>query len=217
MKKLLLSLGLLWVCSLGILPLSDAAAKAPRAKVSTVSGQVNLNGTQAFVGDAVPDGAVVETGKNSFCAVVFDDRNAVSIGAETRLTLSLDGPQKTIDIVKGVVASLVRRLARVRVGKSYPYTVKTPTAICGVRGTAFFVKVEGPNRTYVCLCNGRLDLSGAAGGKVEHLSAAHHQAFFVDRKGASVIMSQAPMSFHTDGDMEALGTLIGERLHWSAP
>ncbi|MEW5733435.1 MAG: FecR domain-containing protein [Thermodesulfobacteriota bacterium] len=217
MRRSALALGFLYASLLFCAQVNPAHARAPRAVVRIATGQVSINGKPAFAGDAVTDGALLETGKGSFCVIIFDQKNTIAVSADTRVTLALAGKEKALDIAKGAVASLVRGLARISGGTAYAYTVKTPTAICGVRGTAFFVKVESPKKTYVCLCNGSLELSAASGGKVEQLTANHHKAFWVTEKGASIIISSALPDFHTDGEMESLATVIGETMDWSKP
>lgn len=217
MSKLLLGIAFLWVLSLGPFTVPCAYAKASRAKIRIVSGQVNLNGTPAFADDVLEEGDKITTGPTSYCAIIFDDKNAIYVSENTELTLHLAAPKKSLDLVKGAVSSLLRRLARVRDRSAYRYTVNTPTAICGVRGTAFYVKVESPEKTYVCLCNGRLEISGVKGGEKQSVTASHHRAFWVTKKGGVDRITDATGLYHTDGDMESMATLIGETMDWATP
>ncbi len=54
------------------------------------------------------------------------------------------------------------------------FTVKTPTAVVGVRGTAFCIQVENKNSTYICVCNGTLNLKTSKEKTGENVKRYHH-------------------------------------------
>jgi hypothetical protein len=43
------------------------------------------------------------------------------------------------------------------------FLVRTPSAVAGARGTSFFMKVESATSTYVCACNGAMQVLGSDG------------------------------------------------------
>jgi len=95
------------------------------------------------------------------------------------------------------------------------FLVDTPSAAFGVRGRAFFVALESTASSYVCACNGSLQVEDAAGGNVQELTGYHHKALRIKKAGDGSFEFSAPgLLFHDDDDMNNLAQRIDETIPW---
>lgn len=122
----------------------------PVGRIKTLSGQATVatlsQTAPAVVGMPVFEGSVIQTGKASSLGLTFQDGTVLALGADTRLALEsyLYNPNQgqyafgaqlgkgTLNYISGAIAKL----------RPQAVTVKTPTAVIGVRGTQFVVKAE---------------------------------------------------------------------------
>ncbi len=96
-------------------------------------------------GAAVFENDMVETGADGSVGITFSDNTVISAGPNTELTLdeysynpsTLEGTMLA-DLLAGTVAIDSGDMVR---GSSEAMRVKTPSAILGVRGTKFLVRV----------------------------------------------------------------------------
>jgi hypothetical protein len=66
---------------------ASAACAADKASIVYIEGDVTMNGSPASVGDAVLPGALLTTGADSLCQVVFNTKNIVHMAAGTTAPL----------------------------------------------------------------------------------------------------------------------------------
>jgi hypothetical protein len=190
---------------------SFAAGTAARGVVVYFEGQVLVNGQAADLGREVGPVIRVETGPASFCEIVFDEKNAIRVTQNSVANLDLSGVQKRVDLKKGGVTSVLRKLKKVAFKDSY--VIATSTAVAAVRGTSFCVWADSES-TYVCACNGSVRTVDAKGSNAKTLTAAHHTARTYARKGSGIELSIAGLERHTDADIESLAARIGESVDW---
>jgi hypothetical protein len=188
-----------------------AAAPAAKGVVVFFQGEVRVNGSAADLGMEVGPAIRVETGSASFCEIVFDEKNAIRVTQNTDASLDLSGVQKKVDLKRGGVTSVLRKLRKAAFKDSY--AIVTSTAVAAVRGTSFCVWADSET-TYVCACNGSVRTVDAKGGNSKTLTAAHHAARIYARKGSSIEISPAGLERHTDADIESLAARIGETIDW---
>jgi len=194
------------------------AFSADKASIVYIEGDVSMNGSPAAVGDDVLPGAVLTTAKDSLCEVVFNTKNIVHLTGGTTLRFDTNALSRGATLQKGAVAMVLRNLNPLISGKpgdALRFTIKTSTAVAGVRGTCFFVAVEDDNNTYVCACNGAIHLEGSGGEFTQNLASSHHQEIRVTRSASGVSVNAAPMLYHTDGDVEAVAARIDEKIDWT--
>lgn len=117
-----------------------------------------------------------------------------------------------VDLKKGGVTSVLRKLKKVAFKDSY--VIATSTAVAAVRGTSFCVWADSES-TYVCACNGSVRTVDAKGSNARTLTAAHHSARTYARKGGGIELSIAGLERHADADIESLAARIGESVDWS--
>jgi hypothetical protein len=113
------------------------AAQKPYVTVYKVSGKAEYLpagetdwisvklGTELYSGDSV------KTQRKAFVEIAFDNRrkNIVRIHPDTHIVISLKGNEK-IELIDGEVFLLVQKLPR-----GSRFEIRTPTAVCGARGT----------------------------------------------------------------------------------
>ena len=104
----------------------------------------------------VPIAASVRTGTASSCDLRFGSLGAVRIGPSTVLRLrtvsvAASHAESEIYLAAGSVACKVRKLA-----DGDRFEVRTSDAVCGVRGTEFFVRVGQDRPTFVAVKEGKV-------------------------------------------------------------
>jgi hypothetical protein len=208
MKRIVLAATLMFLLA------GAAVFAADKASIVYLEGDVTMNGSPAAIGDDVLPGAVITTGKDSVCQVVFNTKNIIHM--ESTTTLRFDGKvlSRGATLQKGAIAMVLRNLAPSS-GDELRFTIKTTTAGAGVRGTCFFVEVEDENNTYICACNGALRLEGDGGQFTQNLASSHHREVRVTRSATGISVNAAPLQYHTDGDVEAVAARIGEKIDWT--
>ncbi len=189
---------------------SETASVPVNGAVTYLAGDVLLNGNPAVEGASVKTGDKIQTGPGAFCEVVFNTGNVFTL--EENTIASIDWGKYRITLDKGAIASVFDKLKKI-IGTDRKFTIVTPSAAAGIRGTVFYIKVEDPQNTYVCTCNGELSLSG--GEKQFDSPAGHHKAFRFTKEGTTVRVSSAKLLYHDDAKMDALAADINQTIPWS--
>lgn len=194
-------------------------AQAPRtasARVDYVAGDVRIDGNPVEVGAVIKPVFSVSTGVGSTVGIIFDEKNILHVDEQTDAYIDLTADVRSVEIRRGTLASALRRLGQVTTKDPERFRVKSPSAVAGVRGTVFFVRVEDPEHTYVCTCNGSVHLRDAQEANPFLVEAAHHEAYrFVQGPDGVTSVSPAEMAYHTDQMMELGAARIGETIDWT--
>jgi hypothetical protein len=189
-------------------------AQAPRTPTITyMEGTVTIDGRLAGIGDAVPLGSVVATSAQTLADVEFSARNVVRLSASTTLVFNPRNLLTGSELRRGALTLVLKNLTSSAAAESF--LVRTPTTVAGVRGTSFFISVEDPSSTYVCACNGSVQVLGPDGSLLKELAASHHKAVRVSGNGGTPQVTDAPMLYHTDKDLEAVASDIGYTINWN--
>jgi len=151
-------------------------APAGPAQVVYLEGEVMLDGQQAVLGQEVPPGAMLQTGARSYCG----GKNIFRVQEQSLAVFDVQAGRGAIDLRQGALAAVFHKLQRLGGGEEAVRLI-TPTAVAGVRGTAFFVQVESPTRTYLCTCNGTLRLADVLQDKRLQVSSSIHKAYRFSR------------------------------------
>lgn len=93
----------------------------------------------ADVGMTLYKGDSLRTGRDSWAEIGIGKNfmNVVRVKEETQIELTELGPI-TLGLLKGEIRSLVEKL-----GKETTFEIKTPTAVCGARGTGWDTNTDG--------------------------------------------------------------------------
>ena len=157
MNVLKVSMAALVVCggmAMAQSPAPTVVAPEPVGRVKTLTGTATISSptsnpsqtVAAEVGTPLFLGSTIKTEKNASLGLTFKDGTVLSLGSDTRLTVDafLFDPNQNqyqfgIHLGKGVLHYLSGAIAKARPDG---VSVKTPTAVIGVRGTHFVVKAE---------------------------------------------------------------------------
>ncbi|MCX7029120.1 MAG: extracellular solute-binding protein [Spirochaetes bacterium] len=131
------------------------APKPTEGMVVYVSGGVRASRDSAWVdvepGDTVGAAAVLRTDADGYCELQFGDTVSVRVEPETEFrcgSVALDGKAAVNgELTAGAILAKVKKLS------GSDLQVRTPSAVVGVRGTAFKVSVSG-NATTVTVREG---------------------------------------------------------------
>ena len=127
--------------------------------VIDVSGDVKVDakadGTwiTPWVGMKLMQNALIKTGPDSSVSIVFDAEglNILRLDANTQLTVE----ESLANVTEGTVTGDFSNLT-----KGSTFSVKTPTAVCAVRGTVFRVQLASGGELRVELVNGNMTVQG---------------------------------------------------------
>jgi hypothetical protein len=179
--------------------------------VEYLEGEVTVNGSAADFGTVVKDGAVIETGPGSFCDIVFGEKNVFRFYEETLAVIDFSSGE--LDMQAGSMGAVLNKLANVVSEHGSKFQVASPQVVGGVRGTAFFVKVESEISTYLCACWGELDLDTRA-GLTKGVESRHHKAFHFIQDGDTVRTVSGKLLYHDDDSMDDIADRINSRIQW---
>jgi len=185
-----------------------------RGSVVYLEGEVEIDGKEAEIGMVLGERPLVRTGPASSCEIVFAGKNAVRVSQNAVATLDFSKAVVAIDLEKGGVTGVLRKLATVAGEDSF--RVRTEGAVAGVRGTSLCVWADASS-TYICACNGSVHTEDAKGNQEFTLEASHHLAKLYAKNGDSISVEAAGMLHHTDESVESLARRIGESIDWSVP
>ncbi len=158
---------------LGLAVLVAHAATAPAGVVLLASGTANAQSTggaaralnrraEVFVGDRIT------TGQESQLQLRMKDGAMVALGANAEFVVNAYSDDAAGDQKDQAVLSLVKgglRTISGQIDKS-TYSMNTPTATLGIRGTVFDVFVRDDGSTIVILRDGVVVLTAKTGGQV---------------------------------------------------
>jgi hypothetical protein len=187
----------------------------PRGIVEYLEGEVLLNGAPAQIGQEVPPGAVVETAERSFCEIVFAGKNIFRIEPSSFARIEIEQERGAIELRRGALAAVFQKLQRIT-ADGEGFRLRTPTAVAGIRGTAFYIKVESADSTYICTCNGRTRLADAGESFRRNVSSDRHKALRFAREADRIRALPAPLLYHDNPYMDRLAARIGVRIPWGA-
>ena len=88
-------------------------------------------------------------------------------------------------------------------------TTLTNNAVAGVRGTTFFTEALSDKKSYICACDGDIDLEGHNPKLKKAIQSNNeHKAFNVVTKGKRQNAKKQPRLHHTDEEKMALMPLL---------
>lgn len=184
-----------------------------KGRMDYIEGEVTLNGTRARLDQEIEDKSTVETGAESLCDLIFNQKNIVHIGENSLFKVDVARDPGAIELSQGSILMIAKKLIALK--DSDDLMVRSPTTVLGVRGTSFFVKVEDESSTYLCICNGSLHSTDSEGGNPLELTAPHHRAVRYMQKDGSIVVEDAELLYHGDSDVEKIAEKIGVVIDWT--
>jgi hypothetical protein len=188
---------------------------AGRSAIAYLEGQVTIDGKAAAIGDTVPLGATVATAAQSLCEIAFNTKNVIRLGENTTFVFNPANLQQGSELKKGTLALVLKNISTL--AGAARFTVRTPSAVAGVRGTTFFINAIDEKTTYVCSCNGSVHVEDLSGGSAHDMVSAHHKAYLFTSTAAGVTVADSTLLYHSDAEMEKLAGDIGVNIDWTVP
>lgn len=134
--------------------------------VRTVTGELNQERRELVLRDDIYHNELVETGENSATELTFLDETKLSLGPDSsvildRFVFDPDPDRSTfvMSVVRGVLRFVSGRLPKEN------YTIHTPVATIGIRGTVFDIHVAADGATRVVVKDGAV-LAAACGRRI---------------------------------------------------
>ena len=160
----------------------------PLAYVVHLHGSLNLQGQPVALSAHIPYNQTFITGPASFCDLRIADAVVFRVGPLTQAQLREHEGVIVVVLQSGSIFS------HVKTGTAYAVT--SPQVTAAALGTYFLVKTDSPQKTYVCICQGRLQLSSTH--FQSPLASAHHQAVVVVQAAGGVTMTPDVLRDHLD-------------------
>jgi len=188
---------------------SESSVMQRTGVLEYIQGEVFINNQLGSIGDSVNSDDIIKTGANSYCEIVFGERNLFRL--EDNTITQIDWAKSEVQLSQGAIGAVFTNLNRF-ITPDRNFIVSTPSVAAGVRGTVFYIKIENPQNTYLCICNGELDLTESYNGIV--ISSGHHQAYRFSNREGTLSYAPAPLLYHDDPKMESIADKIDYSIPW---
>lgn len=130
-------------------------ASLDSAKFTYVKGDVLVSGKPATLGQTVSKDATIEVKSNSMAVLQFSNAASITLKANSVLSIANlaknDAGKPIIELSQSGGSSF----SKIAKGQS-EFSIKTPTAVAGVRGTSFELEVGNGKTTKIKLLEGKV-------------------------------------------------------------
>ncbi|WP_211445118.1 FecR domain-containing protein [Collimonas humicola] len=186
-----------------IIPVALLPDDPSSAQVAAMSGTIDATGADGRpvalgIGTTLTEGAVINTGSNSFLTLSLPDQSHIAIPSNSQVKLSklrsaryTKSPRTEITLLKGRVESKVSPLEKNK-GR---FEVHSPLAVAGVRGTDFRVDLVGDRVLTEVLSGG---VAVAKKNKPAALTLRAGQGNITSTKGVGKAVALLPQPEFTD-------------------
>lgn len=150
---------------------------------TNVKGEVTVNQKKVRVGTRVTKNSTIKVAKKSLAVIQFSTGALITLKAKAKLEIQKlamnDANIPEISLKQTAGSSF----SRINKGKAQ-YTMNTPTAVAGVRGTSFSVSVSKDKKTKIRLLKGKVVVkSKKKSAKKKEVVLKTGQKIAVDNKG----------------------------------
>ncbi|MFH0976811.1 MAG: FecR family protein [Spirochaetota bacterium] len=208
--------GCLFILSIFSLSCSKKDDSSINARISDFVGKVLISGSADIkTGRAIIFGDIIETGEKSSCDILINEKNILKINQNTRLVFNISSESNVLQVETGWFAAITKQPFT----KQMHYIIKSPTLVAAVRGTSFCMKVENPQSTYFCVCNGSIELKEPDDKTGDIVVSAHHSArrYIKGKDGKITIEKNPGLLYHNDQGIEDMAKKINVTIDWKQP
>ncbi|GAB4029180.1 MAG: hypothetical protein Fur0012_03140 [Elusimicrobiota bacterium] len=134
---------------------------AQDAYLNKIKGKVEIfdssaNPRKALIQSPLYEGYLIRTGSGAECEIVFKDKSVIFVSENTELKIEKAALEKdkrdfSLDFLRGKILFFVQKMV------NSAYRIKTPTAVCAVRGTDFSV-IASSDSALVGLFEGKMEI-----------------------------------------------------------
>lgn len=153
MKKLFFAYALVYLFAL--------PGSAQDAYLNKFKGKVEIfdssaNPRKALIQSPLYEGYLIKTGSKAECEIIFKDKSVIFVSENTEIkiekaVLEKDRRDFSLDFLRGKILFFVQKMV------NSAYKIKTPTAVCAVRGTDFSV-IASSDSALVGLFEGKMEI-----------------------------------------------------------
>ncbi|MFZ5627927.1 MAG: FecR family protein [Spirochaetota bacterium] len=154
MRNLIISTAVVALVAVGCGEKKEQAS-LDSAKFTYVKGDVLVSGKPATLGQTVSKDATIEVKNNSMAVLQFSSAASITLKANSVLSIANlsknDAGKPVIELSQSNGSSF----SKIAKGQS-DFSIKTPTAVAGVRGTSFELEVGSGKTTKIKLLEGKV-------------------------------------------------------------
>jgi len=187
----------------------------PGQSIYRLRGDVTVNGEAATLDTRVGPGATVKTGKDS--EVIFVAGGHAMLVRENGVLVMQGRESEPGSFLISALRLLQGKL--LAVSRKQNYSLRTPTATIGIRGTGLYVEAE-PDLTYLCTCYGKTNVFARNDAQSQDTVVAthHNRPLYIAAKGGSgKLIRHAGFRNHTDEELLLIETLVGRTTPFPVP
>lgn len=178
-----------------------AAPAAAEWKVHSVTGTLTAGKVRLKAGSRLKPGAKLALSNGGEAILDLGEEGRLLLKGPAHATLRSTGKKRGLLMKLGALLAVLP-------GVKGSFTVETPAAVASVRGTDFYVQALGPRESYVCACDGLLEVH-APGGSPRALGGMPHVGQrFRDASTGRLQTEDKSMAGHSDEDLERLRALV---------
>jgi len=185
-------------------------------KILEYTGQVKVNTDDVRrINTIMNNGDTIITDDNSTCDIIIKEKNIFRLKQGSKLTVKISGKECVLRLDKGCLTGVLRKVF----SRGDKFLIETP-AVSGATGNATFcIKIENEKCTYICTCNGSMELKGKTGSGSETIEAVHHtpRNFKIDKNGALIEDNTPGLLYHSDSEIEQLAEIIRDKTEQGKP
>jgi len=141
-------------------------ASLDSAKFTYVKGDVLVSGKPATLGQTVSKDATIEVKNNSMAVLQFASAASITLKANSVLSIANLSKNESGKPVIELSQSNGSSFSKIAKGQS-EFSIKTPTAVAGVRGTSFELTVANGKTTQIKLLEGKVQVAKSDATKEE--------------------------------------------------
>jgi len=194
----------------------EGETREGRGIVVALEGSAWVDGRKARLGESVLEGEVVRGSPEASLVLRFTGNSLVKLKGEFEFLVDSGKSSSVWALIKGGLLAIVTRGSR--------YSLATPTAVLGIRGTVFYYEVirrktlsgasgavipvmgkvpsPPPDATeYLCLCNGHMVPSSLEKEQGKEIISQYHTSFFVYPEKEGLRLVSAFLWNHTDREI----------------
>ncbi len=179
MRNLIISTAVVALVAVGCGEKKEQAS-LDSAKFTYVKGDVLVSGKPATLGQTVSKDATIEVKNNSMAVLQFSSAASITLKANSVLSIANlsknDAGKPVIELSQSNGSSF----SKIAKGQS-DFSIKTPTAVAGVRGTSFELEVGNGKTTKIKLLEGKVAVAKVeANDTAEEVKAELEKATVVE-------------------------------------
>lgn len=188
----------------------------PGQSIYRIKGEVTVDGRPATLDTRIHAGSTVKTGADG--EVIFVAGGHSMLVRENGV-LVIKGREE--EGVSGFLVSALRLLQGklLAVSRRQNYSLRTPTATIGIRGTGLYVEAD-PELTYLCTCYGKTTVFARHDEHSQDTVVAthHNRPLYIAAKGKEgKLIRKAGFRHHTDEELLLIETLVGRTTPFPVP